>query len=381
MSPKGPLVLEVDAEPALAGPLVATGARLGIEVRIESGRPRLEVAPDDTLAHALRAEVLARRSGGVDLGATAGPRARRALEGLVGEATDESEQVLREEPDGRLTLLVRDRLPIDLGEPPEAQAALRAARARQISASLVAGDDVSLPPGAEERAREITFGPTRTLSDPSSRRVLEAFGIASSPFRLAENAARAAAHARAIGYPVDLRIASPDVSAIDEPMLALTELRTPGEVREGCRALARELRRTSPRARSLGVTVCRHVAGAPRLRLSLERGNPDRMRLELDDPIGRKLARPLEAAAPSDGPSAAAMLARFDGRDVLPGMDTALGRALIDVLVRFARLGIVLADTLTSAQSAPLAPSTEGWRVLGARLAVRGVELPEVTGS
>jgi hypothetical protein len=236
--------------------------------------------------------------------------------------------------------------------------------------------DVAIPAGAEERARAITFGPSRTLSDPSSRRVLEAFGIATSPWRLAENAARAAAHARVLGYPIDLRVASPDVSAIDEPRFSAIELRTPGEVREGFRAIAREVRRLSPEARTLGVTVTSHVPGEPRLRLALAQSS---LRIELDDAIGRKLSRPLLATAPHDTVSAAAMLASFDGRSALPELDSAPGRALLDVIARFARVSRVLADTLTYAEIAPLARRGDSWLVLGTRVSVRGVDA--ATGS
>lgn len=373
-SARAAYVLEVGADGALGPMLAAAGQRLGIELRFHAGAAPLPIVEGDTLAHALRSEVLARVEGSVDLESRASARARRALDGIVGAATSKSAAILREESDGRLALHLRDRLPVDLGEPVEAAAAIRAAHARR--AATRGGGDVQLPPGAEERARAITFGPARTLSDPSSRRVLEAFGISASPWRLAENAARAAAHARVLGYPIDLRVASPDVSAIDEPRFSAIELRTPGEVREGFRAIAREVRRLAPAARTLGVTVSRHVPGTPRLRLALEAG---RLRIELDDAIGRKLSRPLVASAPSDTAAVASMLASFEGRDALPDLASASGRALLDALARFARLSLVLSDTLTAAEIAPLAPRGDGWLVLGTRLTVRGVDV--TTGS
>ncbi len=380
-SARAAVVLEVEPSDSTLAPLLgAAAARLGVELRVQSGAPRITVDASETFAHAIRSELLARVEGSIDVESGVSARARRTLEGLVGVATSRSSALVREETDGRLTLHLRDRLPVDLGEPPEAAASLRDARTRRTTARLSRETaDVKLPPGAEERARAITFGPTRTLSDPSSRRVLEAFGIATAAWRLAENAARAAAHARVVGYPVDLRIASPEVSAIDDPHFAAIELRSPGEVREGFRTIAREVRRLAPNARTLGVTVSRHVRGAPMLRLALERGSPDRLRVALDDAIGSKLARPVVVAAPSDAASAAAMLTCFDGRDVLPALDTPSGRSLVELIARFSRLALVLADTLTSAEIAPLAPLGDGWVVLGTRLSVRGVDLP--TGS
>ena len=369
-SARSAVVLEALVEPSLAPMLLATAQRLGIELRLGDAHRPLAVVPDETFAHALRSEIVARVEGTIDLESGAGGRARRVLGPMVGKATSKSGAILREETDGRLTLHVRDRLPVDLGEPPEAAAALRAARARRVTPRKIA--DLQIPAGAEERARAITFGPARTLSDPSSRRVLEAFGIPAAPWRLAENAARAAAHARVLGYPIDLRVASPDVSAIDEPRYAAIELRTPGEVREGFRTIGREVRRLSPNARTLGVTVSKHFAGEPRLRLALAKSS---LRVELDDAIGRKLTRPLLASAPSDTTSAAEMLACFAGRDALPELDSVAGRALLELIARFSRLALVLEDTLTFAEIAPLVRRGDGWVVLGTRLSVRGVEL------
>lgn len=374
-----PVRLELElAEPSLASALVATATRLGVSLSVRNGAPRIAITPEDTFAQVVRTEVLVEVGGSIDLETGASVRARRALEGLAGQATVKSAAILREGSDGRIALHLRDRLPVDLGEPPEAAAAMRTARARRFGSRLAARD-VAIPEGAEQRARAITFGPSRTLSDPSSRRVLEAFGIHAAPWRLAENAARAAAHARVLGYPIDLRIASPDVSAIDESRFAAIELRSPGEVREGFRTIARELRKLAPAARSLGVTVSRHVPGVPQLRVSLERGTPDRLRIALDDTIGRRLTRPLTTPVPSDAASLAAALAAFEGRDALPELESASGRALLDTLARFSRLSLVLADTLTAAEIAPLAPQADGWLVLGTRLSVRGVDV--ATGS
>ena len=63
----------------------------------------------------------------------------------------------------------------------------------------------------------------------------------------------------------------------------------------------------------------------------------------------------------------------------LSALDTPAGRSLVELLARVSRLALVLADTQTSAEIAPLAPLGEGWVVLGTRRSVRGVDLP--TGS
>jgi hypothetical protein len=369
------LVLDVP-DAALARHVTATGTRIGIDVRVDRGGRGLSLE-NGTIAHALRVIVLSDLSGPLTLAANTSSRARRFLDRHVqaGPPTGRTGATLREEADGRITLLLRDRLPIDLGEPSEANAALREARAEPTRPGGSA--EIVLPPDAEERARAIVFGPTRRLSEPSSRRVLEAFGIPGATWRLAENAARAAVHARAIGYPVDLRVATPDASAIDAPTLSASSLRSPGEVRDAFRAITREVRRTVESARVLGVTVARHLPTLPRLRLVLEQAAPSRkLRIELDDPIGRKLTHPLEVAAPTDPSATLAALARFEGREVLPEPDSPRGRALVEVMVRFARTGLILADALIRAEMA-IAPMEEGdgWALFGARLDVRGVDV------
>ena len=403
------LLLEAH-DPALGAQAIVAGARLGIEVRIgEGGRP-LWLDPAGTLSHALRVEaVRVVAEGRAQRGARAfafaaqlSARARRALEAHIDRKDDRqrteagvradrasiedgSAVLLREDDAGAIALVMHGHAPIDLGEPPDADAAIREARARGNPTASTALGDVALPPGAEERARAIVFGPRRTLSEPSSRRVLEAFGVDPARWQLAENAARAAASARLVGYPIDLRIASPDASAIDDATLSAIALRTPGEVREGYRALTAEGRRRVPAARVLGVIVSRHVATTPRLRVSIEhvgarastRELPMSMTIALDDPVGSKLTRPLSFPLPLDRAGAAAALARFEGRGVLPAADTPRADALVELLLRLSQAVRVLGDVVERLDLVPVAPRVDdpGWLVAGARLRVLGVEV------
>jgi hypothetical protein len=365
-------------DPGLRAQVIATGARLGIAIAPSPSGAPMSLPDTTTIAHALRVEVLvAETIGPLRLSPGASARAFRWLSAWIEPDAPADAPLLAEEGDGRISLRVRGAR-VDLGEPPEAYAAIQEARARLVPPS--ADTAVDLPAEAEARARAIVFGPSRTLSEPSSRRVLEAFGIGGAPWRVAENAPRAAAHARGLGYPVDLRIASPDVSPIDEPTLAIAGLRSPGEVREGFRAIAREVRRIAPEARVLGVTVAKHVPTLPRLALTLTReGKGCRVRIGLDDPIGRRLVRPTIAAAPLDLEAAAAVLARFEGREVLPSPTTTAHRALLELLVRLGRAAVVLSDAITQAELAPVAPdaTNDAWLVVGARVAVRGIDAAE----
>lgn len=382
---------------ALVPHVTGIASRIGVVIRVESDGSDLQLGASETIAHALRVHALRalQSLAGRPLDLSVSEPLSARAEGWLGTylattaprpQADRAHCTLREGADGRIALTSRDHLPIDLGEPPEADAAIRAARnhrasdgeATNVATSEAAPASITLPDGAEARARAIAFGPSRTLSEPSSRRVLEAFGLPSGGWRLAENAARAAVHARAIGYPVDLRIASPDASCIDEPAFTATGLRAPSEVRDGFRFVTREVKRLVPDARVLGVSVTPHLATVPRLRVALI---PERehglMQIELDDPIGRKLAHPIVLSTPVDVDAIETALLTFDARDVLPPASTALSRSLIEMLVRLGRISYVLADTLTSAEIAPLLPDAEktGWLIGGARVKVRGIDM------
>ncbi|GAC1352305.1 MAG: hypothetical protein NVSMB1_13860 [Polyangiales bacterium] len=397
-STPAPLSLAFDIDDQeLARQTVAVGARLGIEVRIERGGRGMLLEADATIAHTLRVVALMQVSGPLTLAANASARAHRYLDPLVaaGPPIGSDGATLREQDEGRIALILRNHLPIDLGEAPEANRALRESRLIEKRTSS-ASDEVAIPAFAEQRARAIVFGPSRTLSEVSSRRVLEAFGIGEGSFRLAENAARAVVHARATGYPVDLRIASPEASAIDERTLAAIALRTPNEVREGFRAIVRETKRLKPGARVLGVVVARTVSTHPHLHLGLSSSRAarapatasapksaefaaQRFQISLDDPIGRRLTRPLTVPVPSDASAVATALGQFEGHSVLPPIESSRGRALIDLILRLVRMGQVLSDALVRADIAPLAPSTagDGWTLLGARVVVRGIDIAE----
>jgi hypothetical protein len=375
------LLLEVH-DASLHQSVLHAASRIGIAVAHGNGGRPLRIAPLGTIAHALRVEAIRELGDSFTLASDASRRARRVLAPLTRDRRAGA-ALLREVDGGSVQLVARGFAPVDLGEPPEAEAAIREARARGATTDETK-PEIVLPEGAEQRARAIVFGPSRTLSEPSSRRVLEAFGLASPPWRLAEDAARAAVHARTIGYPVDLRVASPDVSALDPVPFAAVELRAPGEVREGYRGIAREVRRLAPSARILGVTVTRHVPTVPRLRLTLDRGSvppastdEGEMSIALDDPIGSKLTRPLAFPSPTTFEAAASALARFEGRNALPEASSPRGKALIELLLRVARVGLVLSDALVRAELSPVTPMLDdvGWLIGGARLQVRGVDV------
>lgn len=301
----------------------SAAARIGIDLQPSATGPLLPLGAGDSLERALRVQAA--------LTATAIDRVGSvpaALAALASPAHGRSGGVLRLGPDGRVTLSLARVAPIDLGEPAEAEVVLLR-RAMLREAEALAATAPSVPKDAGDKAREVLFGTPRTLSDPSSRKVLEAFGIASAPHRLADTAARAAAHARALGGSVDLRLASPDLHALDHRELGAFDLRAPGEVREAQRALLRGARERRADARVLGVTVSAHVPAV--LRLEVRR---EGFTLRFLESPAAELAGPVEAEVPTTLGGALVSLALSAGRAAL------FKRPLAELL---ARVGTMLA--------------------------------------
>ncbi len=373
-----PIEIAVSVGEANVAAANAAARRIGVGLRLGTDAPAIDARDEVSFAHALRVEVLAALEGSLALAPNLSERARRAF-GDLGLATRDEGTLLVENEDGRISLRAPERIAVDLGEPPEARAVLLDARARDGAAAFPLPEP-QLPDDAIDKALGITFGPSRSLSEPSSLRLLECFGVRTAQWRLVEDAARAATAGRAIGFPVDLRIASPDASAIDDRELGASELRTPAEVREAYRVVTKLARKRHPHARLLGAVVTRHLAALPRLAISVSSGPPALMTLRLDDPIGRRLVGPTLGPAPRTMEAAAALLTRFGGREVLPKRGTALDRALLDLLVRAGLLVDRLGGAVATIDLAPIAPSPEGeFRVVGARARVVGVDVGEAS--
>ena len=224
-----------------------------------------------------------------------------ALDGLVGPR---DQQERGDPPRRRPTVASRCtsaiELPVDLGEPPEAAAAIRTARARRLSMRARRERRRRCHPEApRQRARAITFGPSphaqRSVVAPGARGVRHRVRPRgdSRRTRRARRGPRAGASAiRSIfasRAPMCRRSTSRDSRRL--------ELRSPGEVREGFRSIAREVRRARgerAHARRHGQPARRRVRRVCASRSSVAR--PDRLRIELDDPHRPKLDAPADHA-------------------------------------------------------------------------------------
>jgi acyl-CoA synthetase (NDP forming) len=203
------------------------------------------------------------------------------------------------------------------------------------------------------------------LAGPEAVRMLRAFGIPLAETRSARDAEQAVRAAEAVGYPVALKIDSPDLPHKSDVGGVRLGCADAAAVREGVRAMLHEVRRRAPTARLDGVLVQRMVSGGTEMLVGVKR-----------DPLfgpaivcgfGGVFVELLRDVAvrvpPLDRAEAMAMLAELRGVALLRG---ARGRppadvgALADVLVAVARLAQTYRTSLRALDLNPLLVLDEG---------------------
>jgi len=93
------------------------------------------------------------------------------------------------------------------------------------------------------------------LNEVESKQVLQQAGIPTTPARLARSRAEAVAAAGAIGYPVVLKVVSPDIVHKSDVGGVVLDLRDAGAVAEAYDRIMAAVTATQPDARVLGVAV------------------------------------------------------------------------------------------------------------------------------
>ncbi len=100
------------------------------------------------------------------------------------------------------------------------------------------------------------------LSEIASKAILKAYGIPINPTTAARTVDNALAQAAALGYPVVMKILSPDIIHKSDADGVLLDLATPQAVRNGFELLLERARRHVPHAHIDGITVQPMVDGA-----------------------------------------------------------------------------------------------------------------------
>ncbi|MET9297144.1 acetate--CoA ligase family protein [Streptomyces sp. NPDC003077] len=221
-------------------------------------------------------------------------------------------------------------------------------------ASFSGDGGTSAFPGPDREAvravlREARAAGRTALTAPEGRLLARAYGIATPEEGTAADADEAVALAARIGFPVVLKIVSPDVSHKTDAGGVRVGLRSADEVREAYEAIVRAVRAYDPTARITGVQVQRMVA----------RGQEVMVGVTTDPTFGKVVAFGLGGVlvevwkdvtfrlAPVARADAASMLDDIRAADVLRGVRGAAPAdraALTDLIVRVSELAADFPD-------------------------------------
>jgi acyl-CoA synthetase (NDP forming) len=228
---------------------------------------------------------------------------------------------------------------------------LRASPARKTALPVIA------PDGARRGGGE-------SLSEQDSKALLEAYGIEVPKERVATSAAGAAKAAKKIGYPVVMKIVSPDIQHKSDLGLVAVGVRDEDEVRRTYRRLLATAKKAAPKARIDGVLVAQMVQGVETV-VGIAQD-------ELFGPVvmfglGGVFVEVLHDVTfrvpPFTTRDAAAMLDELRGAALLRGVrgQRAADRAaLVDVLMKMQRLAVDLSGEVAEVDINPLVAGPKG---------------------
>jgi len=103
--------------------------------------------------------------------------------------------------------------------------------------------------------------PEGVLDEAAARDILQAHGIPFAPQRVAATAQEAAEAARALGYPVVMKVISPDIAHKSDVGGVLLDLRTDEQVRAGWAAMMARVQAKAPHAHITGAMVSPMISG------------------------------------------------------------------------------------------------------------------------
>lgn len=114
---------------------------------------------------------------------------------------------------------------------------------------------LSRPEAAEEAAALIAASQDRTLTEREAKAVLAAYGVPVVPETLTQTEDEAVAAAQSLGFPVAMKVESPDLPHKTEAGVIRLKLKDAAEVRDAYRAVMANARHHAPNARINGVLV------------------------------------------------------------------------------------------------------------------------------
>lgn len=237
---------------------------------------------------------------------------------------------------------------------------------RNMDRAVVVGEDCAPVVDRVAQLGLIRASPTDVLGFAATESILTAYGIPLAPARLVSSARSACATARDLGFPVALKVASPDVPHKSDSGALALGLRSTDEVSGAYERVLDNLRRVMPNARIEGVVVQRMIEGGiaetivgvsydpqlgPLIMFGLGGVFVEVMR-DVEFRVGRLSA--LEARSMVDGIRGSALLRGARGR---PRADE---DALVQVLQRVSHLAVDLCEELAELDLNPLVVLPDG---------------------
>lgn len=239
----------------------------------------------------------------------------------------------------------------------EALAALAHWQRGSAAARLEA--DEQIPAELQSAAELVRQSPEATLGERAAKAVLAAAGLAVAREQLAETAEQAAQAADATGYPVALKISSPEIAHKTEAGGVRLNLAGPREVHAAFEQIVASVRSYHPGARIEGALVQQQVRGGAEMLLGVtnEPGLGPVVVFGMGGVLAEALGDVAMRAAPIDLAEARAMVAETRAARVLAGwrggppLDIT---ALAEAIVRVSQLAWRLRDDVAAIDINPL---------------------------
>ncbi len=218
-------------------------------------------------------------------------------------------------------------------------------------------------------------------SESQVRPLLEEYGIPVVPARLVTSADQAVEAAREVGYPVALKVASPDIVHKSDIGGVRLNLQNEREVREAFQQIMQAAGSTNPAARLEGVLVSPMRSGGVELLVGIVRDPAwgQVMAVGLGGVWVEILKDTSLRVLPISREEIRTMLDELQGKALLRGargsMAADLDR-LVEVIYRASRLAQALGDTLESLEINPLRVAGSEIEALDALITWRSLEQP-----
>ena len=142
---------------------------------------------------------------------------------------------------------------------------------RRHAGTTRTGKPADAPAVARELVRETRLDGERAIDEHRAKHVLAAFGVPVAQERVAVSAGAAVEAARAIGYPVALKVLSADIAHKSEAGGVCLNLGDDAAVQAACAAVLSSVAERQPRARVAGVLVQKQEAPGTELLVGVVR--------------------------------------------------------------------------------------------------------------